>query len=241
MTPTRRTIRIWLIAGTVICAAVIGVTRLTDAFQLQQVTYNGDPTETNVDRFGLLDSVSVFEQPLDSLAEALLAQRNVFRVDVNLRLPVGIDIRTNSFKPACYAVDRESGSVYGLTFDARAVRLENSERNWEQPVFTGIRVRKLYERCDDHRAGLVLTQLEDLEERNVDLYRMVEQIDFSHRQFIAVNLAGLPYEARVRPEFLASDIVRYADFVSRYGADLTKIAVVDLRYADMIVTNPRRR
>ncbi len=241
MTPTRRSIRIWLIVGIIICAAVIGVTRLTDAFQLTHVTYNGNLSDQYINRFGLVDSASVFEQPLDSLADALLAERSVFRVDVDVHLPGSVDIRTNAFKPVCFAVDEMSGTVYGLTAEARAVHLKNSERDWEHPVFTGVRIRKMYSRCDDRRVGLVISQLEELETRNVDLYRMVEQIDFSRKQFVAVNLAGLSHEARVRPAFLAGDIVRYADFVSRYGADLTGIAVVDLRYDDMIVTSPRRR
>jgi hypothetical protein len=193
-----------------------------------------------VERFDLNESMSVFDQPLDSLADALLAERNVFRVDVDVRLPAGVEIRTNSFKPVCYAVDRTSGTVYGLTDAARAVRLENSDRDWEQPVFTGVTVRGMYSQCSDQRVRLVISQLEGLKERNVDLYRLVDQIDFGKKQYVAVSLVGLSYEARVRPEHLASDIVRYADFVSRYGADLTKIAVIDLRYEDMIVTNPRR-
>jgi hypothetical protein len=178
MTPARKTIRIWLSAGILICAAIIGVTRLTDAFQLGRVIYNGNHFNDYVDRFGLEDSASVFEQPLDSLADALLAERNVFRVDVDVRLPGDIEIRTNAFEPVCFAVDQTTGTVYGLTADARAVHLDNADRDWEHPVFTGVRVRKLYGRCDDHRVGLVISQLDDLEKRNVDLYRMVEQVDF---------------------------------------------------------------
>ena len=241
MTPSRRTIRIWLIAGIVVCAAAIGVTRLTDAFQLGQVTYNGKASDNFGDRFGLNDSASIFDQPLDSLADAVLAMRNVFKVDVNVSLPRSVDICTNSFEPICYAVDKSSGLVYGLTQDARAIQLENAEHNWEHPMLTGVAITRLYDRCNDHRVVAVLKQLGDLEERNIDLYRMIEEIDFSSSQFIAVALAGIRCQARVHAESLANDIVRYADFVARYGADLTTITVIDLRYEDMIVTTPRRR
>lgn len=241
MTPSRRTIRIWLIAGIVVCTAIIGVTRLTDAFQLAQVTYNGAPSEDFVARFGLIDSASIFEQPLDSLADAVLANRNIFRVDVGVRLPRGVDIRTNSFESVCYAVDESSGQVYGLTSDARAIRLENTERSWEHPVVTGVGVKRLYDRCDDLRVVAVLEQLGKLEQRNIDLYRMIDQIDFGRKQYVSVSLAGISCQARVHAETLANDIVRYADFVARYGAELTTIGVIDMRYEDMIVTTPRRR
>ena len=229
--------RVKLIALAVIVAGIttLVVVRYTDACLLEQVHLDDRQVENWTERFGLDDTRSVMRQPIDSLAMHLLDKPNVFKVDIAFTLPNGIDVRTNDFDPACFVVDKYSGKLYGLSDAARIISLENCHFDWEHPVFTSVETGKLYDLCPDLRVEVAVGQLQKLRDDDIDLYRLIDEIDFGNREFLRVTVSGLPYRLKVRAEKLFDDVGRFVEFVSRFAPDLEGVKTIDLRFDRMII------
>lgn len=226
-----------IFAGVIIAALIMAVTvNMTDACRLESVILN-DQTVDNFDqKYGLNPNQSILDQPLDSLAEAFLAKRNIFKVEMSYSLLNGLKIRTNAFKPVCILLDKNSGKMYGLNQDFRVVNLENCDFNWETPVMTSLTVSKLYEYPSDDRVTVVAADLEKLKSDNPDMYYLIDEIDFGNRKFIKVSIDGLDYRLKLRAESFTTDLNKFIEFVSRFNPDTEKITGLDLRFDDMIIS-----
>ncbi len=215
--------------------ALVSVVHFTDACRLETVIYNGSAVDNWAKKFGLRQDKAVFEQPLDSLTHALLARDDIFKVDITYHLPNEIDIITNKFEPVGFVLDNQSGVLYGLDNNARLLPLENADIDWEQPVFVGVRIGQLFTVCKDERVMVTLNQLQELRRERVDLFRLLNEIDFSNSHYLVAYIDGLPFELRVRAERLRDDLDRFAEFIEHYNPDLSHVTRFDLRYDDMII------
>ncbi len=227
----RLTALVLLVIGLVLTVTV----NFTDACRLRAVTLDGKPVENWQAKFSMLRSAPLSSQPVDRLAKQLLADADVFKVDVTFKLPGEIDIRTNEFEPVCFVLGQETGKLFGLNSRARLIALDYERIVWEQPVFTGLVTGALHSFCKDPRVVLVLDQLEELRHARADLYRLVDEIDFSEKDFLTVAIAGLPYRLTARADRLNEDFDRFVEFTRNYQTNLTGVERVDLRYDEMII------
>jgi len=226
--------KLGLVAGSVFGLALAIVVNYSSACRLREVTLDNEPVPDWPARFELLDSTSGPGQSLDDLAERLLADNNVFRVDLSWSLPHRLEIKTNRFAPACFLLNDATGRLLGVDDNGRVVPLTAPVETWERPVLTGLTVGRLFERSRDDRVEVVVHRLRQLQHDHRDLYRLIEEIDFSEPFGLTVTVSGLPYRLKVRAETLSSDIDRFAQFVTRFGIDLTEAKLLDLRFGDMV-------
>ncbi len=215
--------------------ALVITVNYTDACRLNEVRLNQTPLVDWQEDLGLNASRSVVRQPVDSLAERLIADKDVFKVDVAYTLTGRLDIETNNFRPVCFMVDAGSGKMYGLTDRARVVSLKNSEFGWEHPVLTSVLAGPVYDHCSDARVAVVVEQLERLRRDNIDLYRLIDEIDFGVENFVQVALSGLEYRLKIRAENFHAEAIQFVEFVSRFAPDLEGVTSIDLRFDDMII------
>jgi len=231
----KKRINIYLVTGIFVGVVFSAYVKYADACRLHEVSVNSCSVENWSEKYGLREEKSIVDQPLDSLAEALLNRKDIYRVDISYSLPDDLNIRVNNFSPVGFVLDRTSGRLYGLDRQARLIDLNQSEIEWERPVFTSVKTGRLFSRCADVRIKVVLDHLERLYEKNIDLYRLVDEIDFGNRTFLKVSLAGLDYRLKLRAESFLTDMDRFVEFLTGFEPDLEQVKMLDLCFDDMII------
>ncbi len=211
------------------------VVNFTDAARLEAVTLDGEPVNDFVSRLGLHDNRTSLKQPVDSLCKALLSDGDIVKVDVSYGLPHTIEVRTNCFDPACFALDKRSGQLLGLTDEGRVVPVPTDQSDWERPLITGIGTGALYGYCNDVRVNIVVQQLAKLREDHSDFYRLVAELDFSKKQYVLATISGLPYQLRLGAENLLPQLTEFICFIEQYSPDLSNTRLLDMRFDEMII------
>jgi hypothetical protein len=227
--------RVILLAVTVVTVGTALLLNFTEVLTLQAVTLNGEPIRDWETRYGLSAKRKVTDQPLDSLARALLEQDGVVKVDIDVTAGGTMNIRTNSFEPVCFVVDQSTGRMKGLNAQGRVVVLSRPELDWEHPVLTNVVARKLYDFCEDPRVRVVVPQLVRFRDDNVDFYRLIEEIDFESDDFLLVAISGLNYRLKVSAAGLYDQINEFITFLEQYETDLSNTDILDLRLGNMII------
>ena len=225
-----------LFAATAVFALALAVTvNFTDACRLDNVSVDDESIGNWTERFDMLAAGPVVRQPLESLATSLLAAREIHKVDVSVSWPHSIEVTTNEFEPTCFLLDDRTDILFGLDRDARVIPVDRISPDWEQPVVTGVSAGTPFRRAGDSRMITLVRLLQKLRDENVDLFRMIDEINMKATGYVKVSLAGLPYSLRVRLESLDTSLARFVEFTSRYGPDLDGVEHVDLRYDNMVI------
>lgn len=228
-----------LFASIIMGISLLVFVNYTDACRLKKVRFNNKDVDSWQTRYGLDSNNSILKQPLDSLAQSLIKGKSVFKVDIKYSLLHGIDINTNNFSLVSFLQDKKSGKTYGLNEDARIISLNNCDFTWEHPVLTTTSAANQFNYCDDVRIKVIIDQLKQLRNENVDLYRLIEEIDFGNVRFLQVSIAGLPYRLKVRAGSFLENLDKFVEFVSRFEPDLNDVTLLDLRYDEMIICTGR--
>ncbi|MDH3938619.1 MAG: hypothetical protein OEV68_14940, partial [candidate division Zixibacteria bacterium] len=134
-----------------------------------------------------------------------------------------------------FLLDEKTTRLYGIDDHGRVVPLTRPVDNWERPVLTGLTVSSMFERCSETRAEVVTRKLIRLRHEHRDLFRLIEEIDFSDQFGLTVTVAGLPYRLKLRAQTMIQDMDRFARFITRFGVDFEKVRLMDLRFDDMII------
>ncbi len=132
-------------------------------------------------------------------------------------------------------------SYIGLDEQARLIPLRDDESDWEHPVLTSLEAGKLFEHCRDARVSVIVSELEQLRRDNVDLYRLIEEIDFGAEAYLYVTVSGLQYRLKLRAESFVDDLGRFVEFVGSFNPVLDSVTMVDLRFDQMIVCTERKK
>lgn len=234
MVLSKRT-KLALLAASGLGLAIIGLANYTGACRLETVTYDGENLTDWPEKFEALESSPLFHQPLDSLAQALLARPQVFKVDMSWSLPHTLEITTNRFSPVCFVLDSKTDRMMGVDRTGRIVSLNGSKLDWENPVLVNVEVERMFERCGDVRVAMVADRLPGIRDKYRDLYRLIEEIDFGESGCLSIRISGLPYQLKVRAGLMSEDIDRFVQFVTEYGPDLSEARIVDLRFDNMVI------
>ncbi len=225
----------------VVTVVLVGVVNFTDACRLEEVQYNGTPLDNWAQRFDMLKNQSLFRQPLDKVAERLLAEKDVYKVDLSVALPHTLEIRTNAFSPLCFLVDKKTGVLYGVDDMGRVVPLEHRVTDWERPVFTGVSYGNMFDYCPEFRVALVTRQLKQLAHDNPTLFRLIEEIHLSSPAYVLVTISGLPLKLKLSAERFSAQLEKFTEFITKYDVDLSEVRGLDLRFEDMIICSRGKR
>lgn len=240
MKPLSQRIRLVLIAVVVLGLSMVSVIEFTDWHILEAVTLNGEPVNDPESTLGFDLSASVLDQPLAAVASQLLADDQTAKVDISYGFPASLHIQTNRFTPVSLVLDRDSGRLFGLNAQGRVVPLSPGHGNWEHPVISGTTVGGIFELCADPRVTLLTPQLVRLADENMDLYRLIDEIDLRSPTYAAVTISGLPYQLKVRAAAFAEQTLEFVRFLERYESETDSARMIDLRFANMIVQESQR-
>jgi len=235
MNSVTKEIRILIAVIGLSLAGLVMLVKFTDVCQLQAVTLNGQPVSQWDRTLGLNPSRNLFRQPLDSVANAMLAKSGIVHVEIKYQLPNGLSISTNNLDPACYVLDEISGIMYGVDQTGRAVPLERSSIDWERPIITGARIRGLHEFCSDSRVMILAPQMLRLQQEFPDLFRLIEEINLSNPGFVRVSISGLRYTLKLPSDKFAERFTDFRKFMSRFKPATAGVSSFDLTYDDMII------
>ena len=224
-----------LLYGIVAFVVIIVTLHVTDVCRLEAVTLNGEEVKDFEKTYGLKPGALVVDQPLNDVAEQLIGDDDIRKIDISVDLPGGVAITTNQFNPEALVLSENTGKLYGLEAQGRVVPLPDHETDWERPLLVNCRITDLYERCEDVRVPMILTQLEQLRDDNPDLYRIVAEINLDAADHVVVTISGLPYHLWTTGNRLASQLTEFIQFIHLYAPDMTGVQRIDLRFRDMIV------
>jgi hypothetical protein len=230
-----REIRIILAVVVLGAIGLVIAARYTDICRLQAVTINGQAVTLPAEELGLRSDLTIFQQPLDSLADVLLAQSGIRKVDIAYSLPNGLRISTNDLTPVCMMLNCSSGLLYALDETGRVLPLDKDSQDWVRPVITGASVRRLFDFTSDLRVGLVVPQLERLGSDHGDVYRMIREVDFSRPDYLTVSVSGLPCAIKVPSDRFQARMDEFIHFMEQYDSRPYTASAFDLRYDDMII------
>jgi hypothetical protein len=202
--------------------------------QLQAVTLDEQPL-TDWGRLALNPGKPMLRQPVARVAEQLLCDTATVKVDISYELPASMHITTNRIAPTCYVVDKLSGRILGLDDQARAIPLRAVDQTWELPVLTGVKTRGWFETCADARVSLVVPHLIRLADDNADLYRLIDEVDFSSDSLLTVTMSGLPYQLSVTADAFYRQVTDFVKFAEDFHPRVDSVARFDLRFDEMII------
>ncbi len=225
----------------ILLTATILTVNYTDACRLETVVVNEVPLKQWQQDFPMLQRTSIARQPFRHLAEAVLAEKDVFRVDLTCFWPHTVKISTNAFSPVCFLLDKKTRVLKGVTSDGRIVPLEHCFTDWERPVLTGVIAGQPYRRCRDYRVASIAAQLDNLGRSNPGLFQLLEEINLGREDHVRVDLAGLPFKLLVTADRFGDDLGRFVDFITRYHPDLSDVRKVDARFDNLIICSRETR
>lgn len=221
--------------GTLVVLGLCVAANLGVACKLEMVMFNDNLQPDWQTEISLLSHKSVLRQPLDSLATILLAEPDVFKVDVRHGGLNTLKIVTNDFNPACFMLDAKSGELYGLDCAGRLLSLDHGTEDWEKPIISGLKAWSIFTAGGDGRVPILVQQLQLLKKREIELYRLISGIELRQAGYADLNIAGLHYRLRLVPDELVSSVERWVEFMTRFEADLDSVTLLDLRFDDMII------
>ena len=234
-------IQLWIFATSLILTTLVLAVNFTEACRLQEILLDEKPQTEWSGKYNLKPNRAMLSQSVNELTDSLLARSNVHKVDISYSWPGCLDITTNKFEPACFILDIATGRLVGCDRTSRIVSLDKVEFDWERPILTGIKAGRLYSFSSDVRVQIIIDQLEELRESNIDLYRLVEEIDLSDHRFLSVRLVGWDCKLKVPVLSLASEVERGVGFVEAYTPDLEGVRAMDMRYDGTIICSRRNR
>jgi hypothetical protein len=230
-----REVKLFISSIILIAFGIVLLVQYTGICNLQAVILNGQEVKSWDQNLGLRSNVPVIKQPIDSLASALLMQQGITHVDIQYRLPSMLMISTNNLDPVCYMIDRATGTFFGIDESGRVVPVDISQSAWDLPIFTGTRVRRLHDYTDDYRVNLVLPQILAMRQTNPSLFKFIEEVDFSHPNYVGLGLQGRGFRLRLPADRFLQRLDEFTTFVDRYHPPLDSTSSFDLSYDDVII------
>jgi hypothetical protein len=231
-------LRVTLLVVAVCGIALIVCVEFAGLQQLQAVTLDNQPL-TDWGRLELSPGKPMLRQEVARVAERLLCDTGTVKVDIAYELPASMHITTNGITPICYVADKLSGQIRGLDDQARTIPLRSNELTWELPVLTGVKTLGLFQSCADARVRLIVSDLARLADDDADLYRLIDEVDFSSDSLLTVTMSGLPYQLNVSADAFYREITGFVQFAEEFHPAVDSVARFDLRFDDMIISVAR--
>lgn len=234
-------IRIFLISFSAFSLVLLLSVNFTDAVQLENVYLNHIKIENWQSVYSVLEKKSIVKQNANSLAELLLKKKKVHKIEVKKVFPNSFSLSTNQFIPVAFLFDKKRSKLVGIDKNLRVFPLEDIEVDWELPVIVGVSVGRMYKKCEDLKAEKLIEQFEIMSRENIDLLRMIEEINVDKRMRATLRLSGMKMKIIVPVNRLYEKTQRFIEFLTRFDTDLDQVKTINLCYGDLIVTSRGKR
>lgn len=230
-----KTLWISLALATVFGLTLISLIEFGELCDLEAVTLDGAPVSDWETRYALNPKRPLVDQPTDDLTRDLMRRRGVARIELAYTLPHQLEIRTNQFAAACFAVDQVNGTMRGLTAEGRIIELPDRPDDWQHPILTGVSLGALHQRCRDLRVLQVIPELIALHAVDTVSYRLLREIDFSSPDYLEATFDDLAAQVRVSHFNLAEELRSFRSFYQGVIPSQDSGRIFDARHEGTIV------
>ncbi len=204
-------------------------------FKLEEVTLEGDKVISKNETPEIETGTNLFSVPLDRIADTLISQNRVFRVDIDYQLPNGINMNVNDIRPRAVVIDKNGRTKFFLTESAHLLPMSEDLERFDFPLITGLSDCRAYEKSNDDRLDIILTQLDGLKKDCIDFYLALAAIDLSDKEIIRLYVEGLPFAVETYAGGLYRTVRTLEAFLLEYNPDLKDIKKLDMRLEGMII------
>ncbi len=229
-------LRIVLFSIIAFAGGLLLIANFTQVCTLQAVTLNNDPVIDWNREFALAPGKPVFMQPVDSLAQAMIATSSVHKIDVDYQFPHAIAIRVNDYTPVSLFLDAPTGKIHGVTSDGLVIPLEKEQINWTMPMISGAKFRGLYKTSGDTRVAEITRELIRNGGKHPALTGQLSDIDFSDPNAVTLYFSGSNFKVLISADQFASHWNNLATFLTQYKVARDSMLAIDVRHGDLIVT-----
>lgn len=179
----------YYLTSTVVMAAAVIFLNYSPLFALREVRYLGPDaerlkpvTESLLKKAGNLFSISG-----NSFVEDALEIKGVSKVSFKLALPDAIVAEVNRFQPVA-RVWNGSDRMPGIDCHCRLVPYDQSWNEYDLPILTGLKVKKMFEAPDDYRLVEVIAALQSIKDEQSELYDRIAEVNFSDGVYLNIFL-----------------------------------------------------
>lgn len=226
---------VYLMLTTVLMGGAVAAGRYMDAFKLKEVHITPAKLYTNEKVLKHEIGMNMLTLPLDRITEKMLAEADVYRVDIGFRLPGTLEIQLNNVKPLALLLARDGRTLYCLDNNGVVYKHDYETYGLDYPIITGINEYKLHGRIRDTRVTPLLEQLIKVQKTDMDSYLAVSTIDLSDADKVILYIEGLPFMVLTDAGSLHKSLTKLKIFMMGHNHDLTKIKQLDLRTDGLII------
>lgn len=226
---------VYLLLTTVLMGGAIAAGRYMNAFKLRDVQITPARLYADDKIFKSEMGTNMLTLPLDKITEKILADADVYRVDIGFSFPGVLKIRLNDVVPLALMLARDGHTLYCLDNNGVVYGYDYETYGLDCPIITGLNDYKLHGRLHDARVIPLLGQLVRIKETDMDLYQAVSTIDLSDSGKVVLYIEGLPFCVLTDSGSLFKSLTKLKIFLMGHNHDLTKIKQLDLRTDGLII------
>ena len=176
----------FLLIPILLIAGGVGFFRYSNLFVFQKVVIEPENHAMDDKKLNFPVGRNLFALPIENAVDNLLAQKNVYKVDLDYSLPDGIIIRINDIKPVALVIGENGKTRFRLSENNCFLPINTAVMQYDFPIITGLKNCRAYTASCDVRLKLITGQLRCLKKQHPDFYLAVSCIDLSKAGFISV-------------------------------------------------------
>ena len=224
-----------MLVATVVIAGLLVTAKYTRLCKLEQVYAETNPDFLDNRISSEYIQQNLFKVPLDDIAERMMANKKILKVDLDYDLPGSISAVINDIRPIAMLLSSDGQSLLYVSQDLQTLPVNNSELNWDIPMVTGISDPSPYKRLKNSNLKLVVRDLVKIRDDFRDFYLAISNIDLLDDESIRVNLEGLPFIVETYSGNLYQSMKKLKLFLLEYNPDLSEIKRLDMRSEEQII------
>jgi len=216
-----------LLAGSIIAMEYSGMCKLND------MAFANNNVENSLIDSGKYKGFNLFDIPLEDIADMVLKDKKIVKVDVDYSLPGKLKIKCNDLEPIALVMPEQGGKLYQL--DRRYCLLPFSMEDMNLPIITGAQKCSPYKMTGNKALIVLADELQLIKNDFMDFYLAISNIELKSGDRIVIYLDGLPFGIKTYAGMLCQTIKRLKLFLLEYNPDLDGIKHLDMRLKNTII------
>jgi len=225
---------IMLVTSVILGAAII-IIQFSGVFKLHTVTVEPNSLKENCQPLDLAIGGNLFGAPLESVADDLLNNGKVMRVDIDFEFPDAIAIKINEIKPLALVLADDGKTIYRLDDAGCLLPDDTINERYDFPIITGLSPCRSYRKTGDERMKLVIDQLRQLRKDCFNFYLAISNIDMSDSEVISIYMDGLTFPVETYAGSLYRSIINLKTFLLDFNPNLNGIKRLDMKSDGLII------
>ncbi len=211
--------------------------RYSDAFLLANIETAPEGLLDNADLRYVTVGQNMLDIPGSDIVDYIVGSRKAIKADLNYKLPNGIEIKLNDYKPlalVCFGNTTltlsENGYLNNFDFQSTAFNF---------PVITGAQNCIAYFPVIDNQLCLLVEQLKSLRQKDNDFYLALSSMDLSNQEFITIQMDGIKPQLKMYAGDLVRNMEYLKTFLLEFNPDLSEIDSLDFRLKGQIIATKK--